>query len=58
MFVFIIGKMKCNSIHNKTIPNVKIQTLTLRNNFFVYTITFHFSMLKAFYPKKIKSVML
>jgi hypothetical protein len=50
--------MECNSIYKKIVCNVKIQTLALGNKFSMYIIAFHFSMLKAFYPIEIKSVML
>jgi hypothetical protein len=50
--------MKCNNYIEKLFLNTKIRVLTLGNNFSVYIIAFHFSMLKAFYPIEIKIVTL
>jgi hypothetical protein len=52
IYLFIFNTKKWNAIIyiEKLFPSAKIRVLALGNNFSMYIVVFHFSMLKAFYP--------
>ncbi len=54
MYVFNIEKWNAIVYTKKLFPIAKLQVLGLGNNFSMYIVSFHYFVLKAFYPTNIK----